>query len=221
MICASLNKAPSRVALASGACQKPGVLGFQPASNTEQMVAEIGPAALVPASGVSCQHGSIFPQTLRILRLVSTLKPLHIVIHSLTCSTRVAVCGTRFSPKNHATVELAHAWFLPITAPILRFLHIALTCVVDAALRGVAVDLNRMYAHHREFLRLRIHLAWTIKTLLVLPLPFQKEKKEKKNKMSLRQCLAPCVLAPSSPSIPLAVVAAPPSSVLSPGIFPC
>ena len=61
-----------------------------------------------------------------------TLKPLHIVIHSLTCSTRVAVCGTRFSPKNHATVEIAHAWFLPNTLPILRLLHIALTYVVDA-----------------------------------------------------------------------------------------
>ena len=45
MICALLNKAPSKVALASGACQKPGVLGFQPASKTEQMVAEIAPVA--------------------------------------------------------------------------------------------------------------------------------------------------------------------------------
>ena len=45
MICALLNKAPPRVALASGVCQKPDVLGFQPASNTEQMVAEIGPVA--------------------------------------------------------------------------------------------------------------------------------------------------------------------------------
>ena len=49
---------------------------------------------LVPASGVFCQNGSLFPQTVRLLRLVSTLKPLHIVIHSLTCSTLVAVCGT-------------------------------------------------------------------------------------------------------------------------------
>ena len=32
-------------ALASGVCQKPGVRGFQPASNTEQMVAEIGSVA--------------------------------------------------------------------------------------------------------------------------------------------------------------------------------
>ena len=45
MICALLNKAPSRVALPSGDCQKPGELGFHPASNTEQMVAEIGPVA--------------------------------------------------------------------------------------------------------------------------------------------------------------------------------
>ena len=45
MICAVLNKAPSRVALPSSDCQKPGELGFHPASNTEQMVAEIGPVA--------------------------------------------------------------------------------------------------------------------------------------------------------------------------------
>ena len=40
-----LNKTPSRVTLPSGVCQKPGELGFHPASNTEQMVAEIGPVA--------------------------------------------------------------------------------------------------------------------------------------------------------------------------------
>ena len=45
MICALLNRGPSRVALASGACLKPGVLGFQPASKIEQIVAEIGPVA--------------------------------------------------------------------------------------------------------------------------------------------------------------------------------
>ena len=56
--------------------------------------------SMVPASGSLIKMGAFFPQTLRILRLVSTLKPLHIVIHSLTCSTLVAVYGTRFSPKN-------------------------------------------------------------------------------------------------------------------------
>ena len=61
MICALLNKAPSRVALPSGDCQKPGELGFHPASNTEQMVAEIGPRSLIPATGVSGQHGGLFP----------------------------------------------------------------------------------------------------------------------------------------------------------------
>ena len=45
MICALVNKAPSRVALPSGDCQKPGELGFHPAFNTEQMVAEKGPVA--------------------------------------------------------------------------------------------------------------------------------------------------------------------------------
>ena len=81
MICALLNKAPSRVALASGVCQKPGVICFQPASNTEQMVAEIGPVAWFQRQGSLAKMGAFFLQTLRILRLVSTLKPLHIVIH--------------------------------------------------------------------------------------------------------------------------------------------
>ena len=45
MICALLNKAPSRVALPFGVCQKPSELGFQSASNTEQIVTEIGPVA--------------------------------------------------------------------------------------------------------------------------------------------------------------------------------
>ena len=58
---ALLNKAPSREALPSGDCQKPGELGFHPASNTEQMVAEIGPVSLIPATGVSSQHGGLFP----------------------------------------------------------------------------------------------------------------------------------------------------------------
>ena len=57
MMCALLNKAPSRVALPSGDCQKPGELGFHLASNTEQMVADIGPVALIPATG----HGGLFP----------------------------------------------------------------------------------------------------------------------------------------------------------------
>ena len=47
-----------------------------------------------------------------------------------TCTERV--CGTRLSPKNHATVETARAWVLSITVPILKFLHIALICAVDA-----------------------------------------------------------------------------------------
>ena len=45
MICALLNRAPSRAAQTSVACQKPGVLGLQPAFKTEQIVAEIGPVA--------------------------------------------------------------------------------------------------------------------------------------------------------------------------------
>ena len=33
------------------------------------------------------------------------------------------------------------------------------------ALRGVPVDLNTVYARHREFLRIRVHLAQTINSL--------------------------------------------------------
>ena len=35
----------------------------------------------------------------------------HIVIHSLTCSALVELCGNRFAPKIYGTVENAHAWF--------------------------------------------------------------------------------------------------------------
>ena len=69
----------------------------------------------------------MFLQTLRTLRLVSPLKPRHIVIHSMTCSTLVAICGTGFSPKNHLTVETAQALVLPIAVPIFKFLHIGLS----------------------------------------------------------------------------------------------
>ena len=76
-----------------------------------------------------------------------TLKPLHIVIHSLTCSTRVAVCGTRFSPKNHATVEMAHAWvFAQHLTHFEAFAHRVDLCG-GRSLRGVAVDLNREFFH--------------------------------------------------------------------------
>ena len=52
-----LNKAPSRVALASGACHKPGAVGFQPASKTEQIVAEIGPVDFVQRRGSFVKMG--------------------------------------------------------------------------------------------------------------------------------------------------------------------
>ena len=70
--CDLLNQALSRVALASDVCQKPGVLGFQPASNTEQMVAEIGPVAWFQRLGSFARMVAFFLQTSRILRLVST-----------------------------------------------------------------------------------------------------------------------------------------------------
>ena len=93
----------------SGACQKPGVLGFQPAFNTEQMVAEIGPVAWFHLLWSFAREVAFFPQILRIRLLVPTSKPLHIVIHSLICSTLTAICGPRLSPKNHVSVEMAHA----------------------------------------------------------------------------------------------------------------
>ena len=65
MIHALLNSAPSREALVSGVFQEPGVLDFQPASNTEQMVADIGPVSWFQRrEGVSCQNGSLFPSDL-------------------------------------------------------------------------------------------------------------------------------------------------------------
>ena len=121
---------------------------------------------LVPASGVFCQSGGLFlTQTLRIRRPVSTLKPLHIVIHSLICSTRVATCGTRFSPKNHATVEMAHARvFAHHRAHFEVFAHRIDLCG-GRSLRSMAMDLNRLHACHREFFRLRADLAQTINSL--------------------------------------------------------
>ena len=78
MICALLNRAPSRVSLASGACQKLGVLGSQPASNTEQMVAEIGPVAWFHLLwSFAREVAFLSPQTLRIPRFAPTSKPPH------------------------------------------------------------------------------------------------------------------------------------------------
>ena len=93
--------------------------------------------------------GAFFLQTSRILRLVSTLTPLHIVIHSQTCSTRVAVHDTPFSPKNLASVEIAHAWVLPITVHHFEVIAHRIDLCGGRALRGMAVDLNRVYARHR------------------------------------------------------------------------
>ena len=73
VICALLNKEPSKVALASVACRGPGVLGFQPASKTKQIGAEIGPVAWFQRMGSFAKVGAFFPHTLRIRRLVSTL----------------------------------------------------------------------------------------------------------------------------------------------------
>ena len=93
--------------------------------------------------------GAFFLQNLRILRLVSTLQFLHIEIHSLICTTLAAVCGTRLTLKNHATVVIEHAWAFAKTVPNFRFQHMASTCALDAPCY-VTVDLNRVNACHRE-----------------------------------------------------------------------
>ena len=155
-ICALSNKAPSGVALAFGACQKSHVLSFQPASNTEQMVAKIGPAAWFQREGSFAKMGALFLRTFRILRLVSTLKILHIVIHSLTYSTLAAVCGTRFSPKNHETLEMAHCVDL----------------CGGRCLCCVSIDLNRVDAVIVSFCASEFPLHRLL-TLLALRLPFQ------------------------------------------------
>ena len=121
---------------------------------------------LVPASGVFCPSGrAFFPQTLRIRRLVSTLKPLHIVIHSLTCSTRVAVCGTRFFAEEPCDCgNGARLGFTHHRAHFEVFAHRIDLCG-GRSLRSVAIYFNRLSACHHEFLRLRVDLAQTINSL--------------------------------------------------------
>ena len=73
----------------------------------------------------------------------------------LICSTLAAVCGTRLAPKNHATLEIGHAWVFPKTVPNFKLLHMALTCALDGcSLRRVPINLNWVDARHRELLRL-------------------------------------------------------------------
>ena len=76
--------------------------------------------------------GTVVLQTPRTLRYVPLTRPRHIVIHSVISLNLVAIRGTQLIPKNEATVEIAHAWVLLIVVPILKFLHIALTCEVEA-----------------------------------------------------------------------------------------
>ena len=99
-------------------------------------------SSFAPTTRVICKKGVISLQTMRILRLVSASKPRHIVIHSLTYSLLVATSGTRLVQKNHALVETARARVLPITVSTFKFLHIALTCAVEAPC--VTINLNRM-----------------------------------------------------------------------------
>ena len=130
---ALLNKAPSRAALASGDCQKPGVLGFQPASKTEQMVAETGPVAWFHRRVSLDQMGAFFTPTLRYLRLVAALEALDI----RDPPTDLLDFGSslRHSPFIEKTMRLWKSrklGFCPSPCPFFKFLHIALTCAVDA-----------------------------------------------------------------------------------------
>ena len=122
MICALFNKAPSRVALASGACQKPWCTRLPATLQHRTNGGRDWACSLVPASGVFCQNGSLFSQSFRILRLVSTLKPLHIVIHSLdlfnsggilsrgiTSGLQSVANSSASSRKPHASAYWEHA----------------------------------------------------------------------------------------------------------------
>ena len=161
-----LTKRRPEWALASGVCQKPGVLGFQPASNTEQMVAEIGPVAWLQCRGsLTKKWEPFFLETLRFLRLVSTWKPVHIVIHSVTCSTLAAVCGTLLNEKPCDCGHCASLGFAYHRAHFLKVLAHRVDLCGGRSLCSVSIDLNRVDARHREFLRLRVRLAQTVDSL--------------------------------------------------------
>ena len=55
-------------------------------------------------------------------------------------------------------MEIAHAWVLLIVVPIFKFLHIPLTCEVEAP-RCVPIRLYCFKASHRNLVRLRAHHA--------------------------------------------------------------
>ena len=105
--------------------------------------------------------GAFFLQNLRILRLVSTphRNPLADLLNSGSSlrytfySEKPCDCGDRAClglSRNRAQLQTsAHGVDL----------------CVGCSLRCVTVDLNRVNACHREFLRLRVHLAQTIDSL--------------------------------------------------------
>ena len=161
-ICALLNKASSRVTLASGACQKPGVLGFQPASYTEQRVAEIGPGAWFQRRGVICQNGSLFFSrpygfcTLCRHRSPSTSRSTHWLARRWQQFAALA-----FRTKTMRLWKYRKLGFCPSPARFQVPAHRVDLCG-GCSLCGVSTDLDTVDARHREFLRLRVHLAQTV-----------------------------------------------------------
>ena len=159
MVCALLNKAPSMVALASGACQNPGVLGFQPAPETEQIVAEIGPVTWFQRLGSFARVGAFSPQTLRIRRLVSTLKTSpHCDSLADLFDSGGSLWHSRFAEEPCDCGNGARLGFTHHRTHIEVFAHRIDLCG-GRSLRRVSTDLNLLYACHREFLRLRVDLA--------------------------------------------------------------
>ena len=96
---------------------------------------------------------------------MSTLKPLHIVIHSVTCSTLAAVCGTLLNVKPCDCGHCASLGFAHHRAHFLKVLAHRVDLCGGRSLCSVSIDLNRVDARHREFLRLRFHLAQTVDSL--------------------------------------------------------
>ena len=151
MICALLNKAPSRVALASGVCQRPGVLGFQP--------------SLVPASGVSCQSGSLFPPDLaKSAPCVNIEATTHRDPRDDLFGSGSSLRHSLFTEKpcdrgNSASLGFAHhhAHFQVLARRV--------DLCGGTALRSAIVNLNRVIARHRELLRIRVHRAQTVNSL--------------------------------------------------------
>ena len=128
---------------------------------------------MVPASGVSCQNGNLFPPDLtNFASCVDIETPPHRDPLADLFDSDSSLRHSLFTEKS-CVCETAQAWFLPITVTIFKFLHIALICAVDApcAVRP-SIDLNRVDARHCDCCAYEFILHRRL-TLLALRLPFQ------------------------------------------------